>query len=200
MKNQGNKGLKSRELIIETAIKLISKNGFFQTSIQNIAIECGLSQSAVFHHFKDKTILFEGVLMYVVGKNHEKVTASLLSKDGALERLQKHFEENLKWAKENPDQAKMIILLYYMATYEPILVDINDRITSLGKARVTEYVYAGIREGVFQKNLAAEKAGEVIHQWLVGAILQTVTLKTPTNNPLPEFRKSYQLLLRNFRA
>lgn len=196
MKSRETKGERSRLLIVETAIKLFSMNGFFETSIQNIAKECGVSQSAVFHHFRDKISLFEGILSYVVLKNHTQVSASFSIKDNAQIRLVKHCEENLKWALSNPDEAKCVILLYYGSTYDPKLKALNDRIAEVGRERIVEYIYAGTREGFFNKDLKVPKVAEVVHQWLIGAILQAITV-TNRNDlfTLQEFKKSFSILL-----
>ena len=47
-------GEESKKKIIETSIKIFAKKGYDQTSVQEIADKCGLSQTNVFYHYKSK--------------------------------------------------------------------------------------------------------------------------------------------------
>lgn len=57
--------MKDKErVIIETAIKLFAQKGFTNTSIQEIAVESGISKGAFYLHFKSKDSLLLSVLEY----------------------------------------------------------------------------------------------------------------------------------------
>ena len=52
------KGQKSKDKILDIALELFTKNGYSQTSAQEIADLCGISQTTIFYHYKNKKILF----------------------------------------------------------------------------------------------------------------------------------------------
>ncbi|SDK28761.1 TetR/AcrR family transcriptional regulator [Sediminibacillus albus] len=58
-----------RKQILEAAIKYFSKKGYFSTSMQEIAEDCGVSKGSLYKYFDSK----EDVLIQVFEYNHEKM-------------------------------------------------------------------------------------------------------------------------------
>lgn len=56
------KGRAARELILETALEVISKKGYNATSLRDIANEAGMTQAGLLHHFDTKENLLAEVL------------------------------------------------------------------------------------------------------------------------------------------
>jgi len=52
----------TRTRIIESAIKLFSKQGYNASSVDDICLEAGVSKGAFYHHFKTKQALFIALL------------------------------------------------------------------------------------------------------------------------------------------
>lgn len=59
---QGEKSERSRGLILESALRLFSEQGYRGTSIREIAEAAGLSTGNLYHHFPDKETLFRTLL------------------------------------------------------------------------------------------------------------------------------------------
>ncbi len=59
---QDEKSQRSREQILEAALRLFSHQGYRATSIREIAAGAGLSTGNVYHHFKDKEAIFRALL------------------------------------------------------------------------------------------------------------------------------------------
>jgi AcrR family transcriptional regulator len=62
-----------RETILETSAKLFSQQGYKEVSIRDIAQACGMTNAALYYHFKNKEDLFLAMLQ----RNHEQTIASL---------------------------------------------------------------------------------------------------------------------------
>ncbi len=62
-----------REAILETSAKLFSQQGYKEVSIRDIAQACGMTNAALYYHFKNKEDLFLAMLQ----RNHEQTIASL---------------------------------------------------------------------------------------------------------------------------
>jgi AcrR family transcriptional regulator len=62
-----------REAILDTSAKLFSQRGYKEVSIRDIAQACGLTNAALYYHFKNKEDLFLAVLQ----RDHEQTLASL---------------------------------------------------------------------------------------------------------------------------
>jgi len=53
--------MKTKEVIIKTALKLFLSKGFNETSMNEIAGEVGVSKPAIYHHFKNKDELVQAI-------------------------------------------------------------------------------------------------------------------------------------------
>lgn len=56
------KGRAARELILQTALEVISRKGYTATSLRDIADEAGMTQAGLLHHFDTKENLLAEVL------------------------------------------------------------------------------------------------------------------------------------------
>jgi AcrR family transcriptional regulator len=62
-----------REAILATSAKLFSQQGYKEVSIRDIAQACGMTNAALYYHFKNKEDLFLAMLR----RDHERTIASL---------------------------------------------------------------------------------------------------------------------------
>jgi len=62
-----------REAILDTSAKLFSQQGYNDVSIRDIAQACGMTNAALYYHFKNKEDLFLAMLQ----RDHEQTLASL---------------------------------------------------------------------------------------------------------------------------
>ena len=59
---QEERSEKSKQHILDAALKMFSHRGYGATSVRDIAEEAGLSKGNVYHHFPDKEAIFRGLL------------------------------------------------------------------------------------------------------------------------------------------
>ncbi|HEX9160263.1 MAG TPA: TetR/AcrR family transcriptional regulator [Thermoanaerobaculia bacterium] len=59
---QGERSERSRQQILDAALKWFSHRGYGATSVRDIAEEAGLSKGNVYHHFPDKETIFRALL------------------------------------------------------------------------------------------------------------------------------------------
>lgn len=62
-----------RDTILDTSAKLFSQQGYTGVSIRDIAQACGMTNAALYYHFKNKEDLFLAMLQ----RDHEKAMAAL---------------------------------------------------------------------------------------------------------------------------
>jgi TetR/AcrR family transcriptional regulator, acrAB operon repressor len=60
--NQEERSEKSKQQILDAALKLFSHKGYGATSVRDIAEEAELSKGNVYHHFPDKETIFRALL------------------------------------------------------------------------------------------------------------------------------------------
>lgn len=58
----------TKEVIVQKALKLFLEKGFYHVSMSMIAAAVGISKPAIYHHFKNKDDLVEGVLDYFTAR------------------------------------------------------------------------------------------------------------------------------------
>jgi AcrR family transcriptional regulator len=62
-----------RDVILDTSAKLFSQHGYKEVSIRDIAQACGMTNAALYYHFKNKEDLFLAILQ----RDHEKTLGDL---------------------------------------------------------------------------------------------------------------------------
>jgi AcrR family transcriptional regulator len=62
-----------RDAILDTSAKLFSQQGYKEVSIRDIAQACGMTNAALYYHFKNKEELFLAMLQ----RDHEQTLAAL---------------------------------------------------------------------------------------------------------------------------
>jgi AcrR family transcriptional regulator len=60
--NQEERSEKSKQQILDAALRLFSHKGYGATSVRDISEEAGLSKGNVYHHFPDKETIFRALL------------------------------------------------------------------------------------------------------------------------------------------
>ena len=55
---------KSKKIILDAALSLFVKNGYSQTSMDDIVNLSGLSKGAIYHHYSSKKVLFLSLIDY----------------------------------------------------------------------------------------------------------------------------------------
>ena len=60
--------MKTKEIIVQTALKLFLSKGFNETSMNEIAGEIGISKPAIYHHFKNKDELVQAIFDHFTSK------------------------------------------------------------------------------------------------------------------------------------
>jgi AcrR family transcriptional regulator len=169
------KGQKTQEKIIAKALELYGRHGFANTSMQMIANACDLSQGAVMQHFPSKDRLLEACRKTVTASNHGYVDARIQATDDSLQALRKHMLYNLEWAIKHPAEADVIALTYETAIHDPDYREIAAGAVRLGTERIYRYLLAAQREKLVKASVDAETTAQVIHEYLVGLVLRTIS-------------------------
>lgn len=90
--------LNTREQVLATAVRLFTSQGFFNTSVHDIARESGVSIGSIYHHFKDKRGIAQGLY------------ASL------LERMVSELEAIQSRHRSTHDRCRAIVVMLFETT------------------------------------------------------------------------------------
>ncbi|HKW71082.1 MAG TPA: TetR/AcrR family transcriptional regulator [Candidatus Dormibacteraeota bacterium] len=105
----------TREKILQAAFTVLSRQGYENTSIKDIAEEAGVAQGLVHYYFKSKQLLVLAVLEYVCRK--VEVGGGVEGEAGAL----KAFEETKEMMRSSRDTKALYIQLIGVGLHDPVI-------------------------------------------------------------------------------
>jgi AcrR family transcriptional regulator len=97
-----------RQHIISAAVRVFGRNGFAETSVQDIADEAQVVPTAVYYHFAGKEELLELAMRRVFDQLNTVVeTARPDTEPGDAEGLIRTIDAVWDWVEQNPDEARL---------------------------------------------------------------------------------------------
>lgn len=105
------RGVKSRELVLDAAERVMAEHGYDGTSVGRIVEEAGIPLSSVYHYFGSKN----GVLLAVMERGAVRFFSSLRLPQERVGTPEEHFEACVTILsdslQENPDFLRLLIVL-----------------------------------------------------------------------------------------
>jgi len=101
-----------KENILKIALKLFSTNGFYSTTIPDIAKAVGMSVGNFYNYFKSKDILAKELIMYIseyIGKNIREINEKEISTQEKIEQIVKMYFE---MAEAHPEMIEYFLRVY----------------------------------------------------------------------------------------
>ncbi|MET0090970.1 MAG: TetR family transcriptional regulator [Candidatus Thiodiazotropha sp.] len=177
----------TRQKIIETGLRLFSRQGVSSTSLMEIASRAGVSRGAVYWHFKNKWELFEAILSRYSARIDELAGAGQRESEsdplGRLAELLHFLFINVATQEDFRNIFKIILHERFMRREEDVpdrireLVDksLQDKINTLENAK---------RKGQLPPDLDTRTGALVVHLMIEGFIQNW--LKNPADHDLAE--------------
>ncbi len=174
MVKKGNKGENTRQLIIDKATILFTKNGYGQTSLSQILAATGLAKGGFYFHFKSKEELGIAVLNSLDECWTKEMLPGMLKGRNAKEKLELLFSRPGDCCCSS-DGLRPTILLLNLATE---MMEVNDRF-SQSIQRIFEVwcrtlervIEEGQREKVFREDVDPTAISAIILSNIIGANL-----------------------------
>ncbi|RYZ84451.1 MAG: TetR/AcrR family transcriptional regulator [Proteobacteria bacterium] len=190
------KGELTQARVIEASLKVFGKKGFFESSISEIAESAGLSQAGVLKHFPSKVRVFEAVIHHVLTTNHEIVASLTQPNEMGLASLDTYLAGNIEWLRRQPHQARMILLLYYQSSFDPVFTEIYAQVLKISRARLLRYVVEADRIGEIRlKSEDRETLAESLQELILGMLLNVITAPPRAKSPLAEMREKIEFIV-----
>jgi len=164
-----------REEIFEAALRSFNKSGYYQTSIEQIASEAGLSKGGIYHHFKSKKDLVIQLFRNRVNSYFDYVTAELGSQDDAAGSLHVLVEKSGEIFKAHEPILRFCLEFVAMSSRE---ADFREEVAAMYHHRV-ETIAALVREGIQRgtfKEVDAEAVSRALYFLSMGFFLSYFTV------------------------
>jgi len=101
--------MNNKTAIIKTATQLFSSQGYEATTTLQIAREVGVTEPAVFYHFKNKNTLFSAILKDAVNSYLDRITSVDFSKCSFFECFKKIISVHFAVVADEPHLMRILL-------------------------------------------------------------------------------------------
>jgi len=146
-----------RQIEIEQAVlDLIAADGTRGITMARIAARIGVSEAALYRHFRSKLDIIHATIVASFGRVMEKLTEAA-GKGKALARLHRVFIAQLQLIEDHPGMARILFSDEVHFNAEVLRRELNAHVGSLLKF-VSDIINAGIKEGELSREIEADAA------------------------------------------
>jgi AcrR family transcriptional regulator len=191
-----SKGQRSREKIMITAINCFSDKGFENTSAQDIANLCGVSQTTIFYHFKNKKVLFSEILKYVISNNRAIFEKETNQDEDPFDKLKLLLRSNVEWCFNYPEQASILLNLYTFAIADEEAKVLATKTIARGRDLVFELIKDISQDKQIKLNYDIEYLATIIQQY-INAVLFQMLVRVDKRKVYDEFHLNLDKFLKN---
>ena len=157
-----------RQQILDAAVACFSRYGFHEATLADICERAGLSRGAVYHYFKSKEDIIDGIRERSAG-GYEPL-GTILDGEGPTAELLARFERVAFEGMTAPgaeQENRLGILLWAEALLNPRILKGQREVMAPLRERMTARVVEAQRRGEIDPDLDAAHVGHV----LVGAVI-----------------------------
>ncbi len=149
-----DKWTKRQKEIIEFAIKIIVEEGLENFTTKNLALKMGISEAALYRHFKGKNEIITSILEYF--KDIARDTLMLANKfDNAIDKLKFIFKTRVENFVKNPGFV-ILILSEEIFPPNPFLTEKIKDIMLMNKDNIKKIIDEGQRRGEIRDDIESE--------------------------------------------
>lgn len=156
--------------IIEAATKRIDQHGIQNLTIKNLAADIGLSEPALYRHFKSKNDILLSVLNYfILGMQDRLDDVFINPKSNAAEELRAIFSSQLQAFEEKP----AIISVIFAESIFHFNKDLSEKVSEIMDL-MHKYVIKNIKKGQEEGNYSKMINSSILTTIVIGGMRMTV--------------------------
>jgi TetR/AcrR family fatty acid metabolism transcriptional regulator len=165
--NKNNKNNKYH-LILEAAVKVFARQGFYQSTVAQIAKEAGVADGTIYLYFKNKDDILVHFFSYRTKQVFDRFRAEVKKADNSLDKLRNLVRRHLAEFQRDRDMA----VVYQVETHQNSrLAESQIREMSvMYQDLVSEIVELGQQEGGIRKDLYVG----LVKRFILGAVDEVI--------------------------
>jgi AcrR family transcriptional regulator len=167
------KGLETKQKLILAAVHLFAEKGIHWVSFQEIASKAGVAQPTLYKYFQDKDDLILACVEQITRSGRSLIDQNIDPLKSADLQMRAYIEGNLLWVEKLPQEAILLFAIYYLAYNHQAIRDLLLKINQQSVERLSVYISAGSREGVWQEG-DFRKTARLIHSLLIAEMFKTM--------------------------
>lgn len=136
--------------LVQSAIDCFIKNGVAQTTLREIAQRAKVDQPLLHYYFKTTDELYVEVIRVVL---EALKAASVQPSEAALdpvEMMREYIAGTFEWARNKPGHFSIWMYFYYLSSFKPEFLKLNQEIRLGGRDRIALMIHRGVELGRFQ--------------------------------------------------
>ena len=151
--------------IIRAAIQIISQHGLMGFSIRKLADRVGVTEAAIYRHFKNKADLMSNTLMFMrANEEHAMEWAAELPAIDAIEKL---YTDRVEFAHRNPEISDAIWRIRASQRYARLSGE-DLEIRRRHESTIFRFVSKGQTEGSIRNDISNELIAAIIRRTMQG--------------------------------
>ncbi len=154
------KDLNKRERILKAAIKIISKKGFFNASISEIAKVAKVADGSVYTYFKGKNELLVEAFKLVLSRILNNVEKELQTTNDPIEKIKIIIKMHVEYMENHPDTANFLQIQLRQSNKE-IRMHIRNEMRK----------YYRILGGILQEGIQQGKIRNDVNKRVIGSLI-----------------------------
>jgi TetR/AcrR family fatty acid metabolism transcriptional regulator len=158
-----------KQLIIQAAIEIFSKNNFQNATIAEIARKASVAEGTIYQYFKNKEDLFFSIPVEKTKEFCEELELHLQGIHGVFNKIRKFIWYYLYFFKMNPEYARTLML--EMRVSKSFIKTKSYKSFKPFTNRILEIIEEGQREGMIRKDLNIY----ILRQLILGILEHMVT-------------------------
>ncbi|MCU0577462.1 MAG: TetR family transcriptional regulator C-terminal domain-containing protein [Desulfobacterota bacterium] len=162
-----------RAQLIKAAYKVVSRKGYYNFTIKDIAKESGLSSGLVHYYFKDKQDLLLNLLKDINLNIKSYLNKELIRSQSPLNKLIAYMDQAFNLAEKEKEYFYVLIDFWTQTKHNPRMRQANNRLLQSYRDECAAIVREGISTGIFREVDVAFTATTIVSV-IQGTIVQYV--------------------------
>lgn len=130
----------TRTRLVESALRLLREEGLHAVTLRAVGDLAGLSRTAPYRHFTDKTALLAALAVRVITDLTAHVAAAISQETDRRDRLRAFYLSYVEYATTHPEEYRLVFASEFLAGHHPELEEAVDQVTTaLGMAGTGEW-------------------------------------------------------------
>lgn len=123
----------TRTRLVESALRLLREEGLDAVTLRAVGDLAGLSRTAPYRHFADKTALLAALAVRVIADLSAHVAAAVLAAEAPRDRLRAFYLSYVEYAVAHPEEYRLVFASEFVVGHHPDLETAIDQVmTALG--------------------------------------------------------------------
>jgi len=157
--------------IIQSTLELAARQGVAKVTTLAIADEVGIAHATVFRHFKTREAIFSASLTWIVESMFAELEPVFTSNEPADVRLEDLIYTQLRFVSEHRGLPRLLFSDRLHMESEELKHIIKNAMNNFTN-RITKLINQGVKEGVFSKDVQANRAAKYLIALFQGLMIR----------------------------